>query len=135
MSCIIEGKQCTACCRAINLKYSRRQLVARESIGQTGYDQRFVLDNWKPMKRRVAKKKNPYQVRNFDRKELSYWQCKKVSDAGCTVYETRPPVCRDFPLYGHRYEHAAKVYAEKNVPPEYHPQCTEFPRISAVNLS
>lgn len=137
-ACQIDGKQCTACCRAITLRYTRRMLVA---INPRGGDMRFVLDNWKPIKRRIAKKKNPHQVLNYDRSKTGqkwrsqYWHCTKVTDAGCSVYDSRPRVCSDFPLYGHNYDTLAKIFAERQVVPEYHPQCTEYPRIPVTDIT
>lgn len=140
-ACQIDGKQCTACCRAITLRYSRRNLAAKAGGRIVGGDMGFVLANWKPVKRRIAKKKNPHQVLNYDRSNTGqkwrsqYWQCTKVTDAGCSVYDSRPRVCKDFPLYGHDYDDLAKIFAERQVVPEYHPLCTEYPRIPVTDIT
>lgn len=109
----------------------------RNAVGDAG----FVLANWKPVKRRIAKKKNPHQVLNYDRSTTGqkwrsqYWQCTKVTDAGCSVYDSRPRVCKDYPLYGHKYDDLAKIFAERQVVPEYHPLCTEYPRIPVTDIT
>lgn len=144
-ACQIDGKQCTACCRTITLPYSRRKLMdklgKRPELRIVGGDIGFVLANWKPVKRRIAKKKNPHQVLNYDRSKTGqkwrsqYWHCTKVTDTGCSVYDSRPRVCSDFPLYGHNYDTLAKIFSERQVVPEYHPLCTEYPRIPVTDIT
>lgn len=130
-ACTINGKQCTACCRAITLAYSRRRLLKMPYGG----DAKFVLENWKPLSRRRAKKKNQYMIKSTTAKATKYWHCNKVTDTGCSVYDRRPRVCSDYPLYGKNRDELAMAYSEKNIPPEYHPDCTEWPRIQAVEVT
>lgn len=128
-ACTINGKQCTQCCRAITLSYTRRYL------GKAwGYDAKFILANWKQISRRRAKKKNPYMVRELGKRRHTFWHCARVTDAGCSVYDDRPNVCSGYPLYGQAYDRVAKLYAERGFKPEYHPDCTEWPRIAAVEV-
>lgn len=120
--CIIDGVQCTACCRAITLRQTRKQLITKHS----GSDFEFALKNFKQLKRRLAKKINPYVVKrhNAFRKSISFYQCSKVTNSGCSVYESRPRICSAYPLYGASEERFTEHC--KTNPPEYHPKCTQW---------
>lgn len=131
-ACIINGKQCTQCCRAITLSYRRSGLLK-----STVPDAIFILANWKSISRRRAKKKNPYMVGQIEKhpgKPVTYWHCARVTETGCSVYDDRPYVCSGYPLYGKNYHYLAANYAEQGLAPEYHPDCTEWPRIAAVEV-
>lgn len=127
-ACIVNGQRCTACCRAISLANSRRALAANAHRDKPAGDMSFILANWKPISRRRAKKKNPYMVLDPRHAGRSFWHCRRVTDEGCSVHATRPRVCRDYPLYDN---HPNTLAVQR---PEYHPDCTEWPRTQIPNV-
>jgi Fe-S-cluster containining protein len=128
-SCIINGQRCTSCCRAIamssNLSFFRSITLGDDDAG-------FIGKNWKPLKRRQAKKQNRYAfdeaIRLSETSERHWFRCSKVTEHGCSVHADRPDVCRSYPLYGRPPE---SVSDRK---PEYHPECTEWPLIPVVDI-
>jgi Fe-S-cluster containining protein len=52
--------------------------------------------------------------------------------AGCGIYEKRPDVCRNYPVYPSYTKEQIKGIASRV--PEYHPECSEWPKIEAVNV-
>lgn len=124
MGCIIEGARCTKCCEAITLPVSRKRLGE-----MAGEDARFILANWKPMSKRLAKKVNPYLFASVPElrssKKWRLYRCTALTPDGCGKYDERPPVCRNYPHYGRPGDPSE---------PEYHPQCTEWVRIDAVEV-
>lgn len=125
MGCVIEGKQCTSCCEAIMLNVSRDHLAGRKG------DPEFILENWKPISKRRAKKINPYMIKEYHSAGSSYWSCKNVTKSGCGIYEKRGQVCSGYPLYEQTIESFARGGYRK---PEYHAECTEWPLINAVTI-
>lgn len=118
------------CCKAINLPYSYREITKLGRSGEGDNDAKFIVDNWIPISKRRAKKINPYLVkRNEHNIKLTFWQCKQLTDSGCGVYDTRPDVCRNYPMYTREADYLSQFI------PEYHPECTEWPKkIEVVNL-
>lgn len=133
-ACVINGKQCTACCRAIILKLNKHD-VSEMAKHKTG-DAFFVRKNWIPISKRRAKKKNPYiftWVKThpaYNKKGPFFWMCKKVTDSGCSVYESRPRVCSGYPAYGDIFGFSETV---KTYPAEYRQDCTEW-KIPVKNI-
>jgi Fe-S-cluster containining protein len=129
-ACTINGQQCTACCRTITLKYTREMLRRTQ-----GSDAAFIRANWKPVSRRLAKKRNPHMFSYYGHQAKAFYRCARVTDAGCSVYDDRPSVCKDYPLYGRSYESVAQAVAARELQPEYHADCTEWPRIPVVQVA
>lgn len=122
--CMVNGSRCTACCRAISIGPSRTALTKTLSI-----DAGFILENWKPMSWRRAKKKNPWLGKRYTKKMKrwsKWWHCKRVTADGCSVHQYRPPVCQKYPHYGRTDEDLAKTG------PEYHPDCSQWPKINMI---
>jgi len=129
-SCVINGTQCTSCCRTIHANM-RQQLrkVHRDGLKTTpGSDLDFARKHWKPMSRRLAKKKNPYSVAVSDAaKTLAgamFFSCSKVGHDGCTVYESRPKVCSQYPRYGRTEEEWNALLAFRRA--DYRADCTQY---------
>lgn len=143
-ACVINGERCTKCCQAINLPmslYDAQKIFRkrREASSEIKDDIWFVSNNWTPISRRRAKKINPYLVKRQDKiqaenknRNLSYWVCNKLTESGCGIYKTRPKVCSGYPIYPHLLDGYIREIAKR--PPEYHPECTEWPRIDGENL-
>lgn len=149
-ACVINGQRCTQCCQAIILNMPAHDVFKamrkrNEFNSEIPDDLSFVGQNWVSISYRRAKKINPYMVERQRRvaidaghkttklfRKTSYWTCKNLTASGCGVYEDRPSVCRDYPVYPVYSADYVKELA--NRPAEYHPECTEWPRIEAVNV-
>lgn len=132
--CVINGKQCTQCCRVIVLGKN----LTRSLKNNCSSDAAFVRANWKPMSKRRAKKANPYIFSgsrfNKDalRANVHYFRCARVTDKGCSVYERRPRVCSGYPRYDMSDEDLFKTYAGKT--PEYRADCTEVTPWAVIKI-
>lgn len=149
-ACVIDGQRCTKCCQAIVLSMPAHDVfkklrMSRDFTGEVRGDLSFVGENWVPISRRRAKKINPYMVAMQRRvvidaghktskliQKVSYWTCNNLTPSGCGVYEDRPSVCRDYPVYPVYSADYVKELAGR--PADYRPECTEWPRIEAVNV-
>lgn len=136
MACVIDGKQCTMCCRAIWL----RKDVADGLETNTHPDAVFVRENWVRISVEEARAINPYyfdvymQNTRLTLDDSAFFKCTKVTEHGCGVYEDRPAVCRGYPYTsGQPWWALAKHYV--SIPPEYHPECTQWPVIPVVNIN
>lgn len=128
-SCVIDGVQCRACCTATWIPL--RPAVAREKVARLkppGWtDLGFIRANWKPMSWRLAKKRNPYlatYLKTAKARRGGFYQCKRSTPAGCSVYADRPQVCSGFPRYNHPAVDWENSLATRLR--EYHPRCTEY---------
>lgn len=90
---------------------------------RNGPDAEFVRQNWKPLKLRLAKKRNPYMFTGrlkLLRRKSMFFTCTQLTAAGCGAYESRPPVCSGYPFYGRTAEEA---HSRGYVPNEYSADC------------
>lgn len=136
-SCVIDGKRCTMCCRAITLKPI--------PDSNTGYDAEFVRKHWVKISEAEAREVNPWMFttgRNLTGEGWEYYRCLMATDEGCAAYDKRPGVCSEYPRYGMDGERWNAFVPTKNsrgnmylYVPDYHARCTEFPVvIPVVNL-
>jgi Fe-S-cluster containining protein len=135
MGCVIDGKHCTMCCRAI---WISRDASDRIDSGVGGSDGDFIRKNWLRISPEEAKKINPHFFEKhipetrLTLEESSFFKCTKVTETGCGVYGERPHVCSGYPLYGLNAADWVLIY--KNRIPEYHPECTQWPVIPIKNI-
>lgn len=130
MSCIRDGKVCTKCCEVIHLPIKRRDYLENYKGHLETSDTGFVRKNFKPMKQRLAKKKNPYLFRNGNKevRHMTFWKCINLTVNGCGIYNERTNLCKGYPFYG---EHPVVVQM-RSVYADYTPSCTEFYKIPIV---
>lgn len=140
MACVIDGKQCTMCCRAIWL----RKDVADGLERNTHPDAVFVRKNWVRISEDEAREINPYYFERYAKRmadltaynpdEAAFFKCTKVTEHGCGVYDSRPEVCRGYPYTsGRPWRRVAEHYVK--MLPEYHPECTQWPVIPVKNIN
>lgn len=106
----------------IHINMSHRDL--RKNTCTTG-DLGFVKSNWKPMSRRMAKKKNSYMFTVSKKKGMHFYSCTKKSLSGCTVHQERPQVCSGYPFYKVTPEQINGLGQRADYTPSY----TEFYKI------
>ncbi|MGL4456950.1 MAG: hypothetical protein ACRCUB_00930 [Plesiomonas shigelloides] len=123
------------CCRAIWIK----KAVADSLELNQSPDAIFARENWIRISEDEARSINPYHFDVFmpagaaGLNDSAFFKCTKVTDSGCGVYEDRPDVCRGYPYTsGKPWREVAKVFVR--LPPEYHPECTQWPTIPIKNI-
>jgi Fe-S-cluster containining protein len=120
MSCIRDNKKCTKCCEVLHIHDSEFNKARKAWKGITG-DPKWILDNLLPLKKRVAKKRNPHMFKTLPRGSgVSFWKCKNLSKDGCSIYDERPTMCSGYPWYG-----SEPLDVLKN-PSTYSPNCTVY---------
>jgi Fe-S-cluster containining protein len=92
------------CCRAIVLKFSKKDIRKRWTTDSG--NKAFILANWYRISQKQAVENNPNVqsiIDEFKEGEVKgyYWySCKQLSKEGtCKVHESRPPICRGYPWY------------------------------------
>lgn len=131
MSCIRDNKICTKCCEVIHIPQPKQKgWYSHELTSDTG----FIAHNWKQIKCRVAKKKNPwmFKVLGDDSKNMYYYSCKNLTKNGCGVYNNRPHVCSGYPKYNRSELEFAAEQIQR--PCSYTPSCTVYYEIPVVNI-
>lgn len=113
---IMNCGSCTECCKAIHI-----ERFPNAHLG-TGPDWDFIKSNWKKISARRAKKANPYIFSHGPdrtkkvKRSKQFYRCVNLTPTGCGTYETRPPVCRDYPYYGQQpHPNMAKDYSDSCV--------------------
>lgn len=126
-ACIVNGKRCTSCCKAIRLDKD----AVEHLPFNTSEDAVFVLNNWVRITTDEAFNINPYLKKRFSEYQITtgvFFKCNHSSENGCSVYNNRPPICRGYPMY------SRTVKEFTNIEPEYDPQCNQWPTIKVVNV-
>lgn len=126
-ACIIDGKRCTSCCKAIRLNKD----AVEHLPFNTSEDAVFVLNNWVKITTDEAFEINPYLKISLSEHQITtgvFFKCRMLGENGCSVYDERPNVCRGYPMYNHGSEDFI------NVLPEYNPQCNQWPIIKVLNV-
>jgi Fe-S-cluster containining protein len=101
---VLMGKciRCGMCCRAICLKYSKKEMKRADYSEERA----FILKNWKSISRKKALEINPYLGSLIEeyikgKVKLYWYTCKFLKDDNtCSDYENRLPICRGYPWYG-----------------------------------
>lgn len=114
-----DGKVCSKCCEVIHVPVDKRNYLRYYGNHTVGSDTGFMRSNWKPIKERIAKKKNPWMFKQLGNKHnMTFWKCKNVTPNGCGVHESRPRVCSGYPWYGR--------VQDVTEPCTYTPSCTVY---------
>lgn len=125
-SCIVDNKRCTRCCEVTLLSKDMYKSVLEDK--GVSPDCNFVKENWTPISNETAFRVNPYLRKSANAENAQYFTCKNVTKEGCSIYETRPYVCRGYPRYGRDTTSIAEY-------PDYNRRCTEFAStIPVVNI-
>lgn len=141
--CMINGKRCSKCCEIILLnrhsfpyswlEYARRYMKKdnydREECEKLlgGVEPVDLLLMLKPIKKRIAKKRNPHMFKENPLwiKHSKFFECEHLTENGCGNYENRPPMCSRYPYYGKTKEEWAEHIAETG-DSGYTADCTFF---------
>lgn len=119
MSCMRDNKVCTKCCEVIHVPVKKDKYLKLYGEHPEESDTGFIRRNWKPIKERIAKKKNPWMFKQIGKHHnMTFWKCKNVSANGCKVHETRPNVCSGYPWYNGSQDLSR--------PCSYTPSCTVY---------
>ena len=109
-------RQCGACCRAIAMLYSKKDIQNNWS-NVIGGSKAFVLENWKRISKEQSVKNNPhlaslmkeYQWGN----QKTYWYtCKLLQGNRCSIHKERPPICKGYPWYDNEPDRKEFLYGE-----------------------
>ena len=97
-----ECSRCGACCKLAVSEYSYTQLKQRASRGDK-FSEEFIKVFVPFESEEDAKKVNPeyFELLNtlVDDTRIYYYYCPKVKDNLCTIYESRPSICKDYPYH------------------------------------
>jgi Fe-S-cluster containining protein len=116
---------CGNCCRVIRINLSPEYIANRIWTGDfpksiDNYtDMEFAYLFWKPITMEKALEINPYLKTwpFYDSDKVFYYTCTKFDESKnlCTVHETRPRVCSEFPWYGEvpGKENSRYLYSDK----------------------
>mgnify|MGYP000256463027 CR=1 FL=1 len=120
--CMVDGKRCSKCCEVILLnkksfsyawrEYARRYMnkgladldECEKLLG--GKESMQVLMMIRPIKRRIAKKRNPHLYKSNPQwgRMSQAFVCSHLTENGCGDYENRPNMCSAYPHYGKTLE-------------------------------
>lgn len=116
-----DNKICTKCCEVIHITGNKVEWLKWRKFKDKGGDLPFIAENWKPIKKRLAKKKNPYMFKILPKNHgMSFYKCTKLKKGiGCSIHKDRSQVCSGYPWYGE------KPYNDR-VQSTYTPSCTVF---------
>ena len=100
-------KMCGICCKTIYLGVSPERvedMAKYTDSSMTHTDAKFIRENWIPLSRAQALEINPRLVLEIDQKaqgKFYYYSCTKLDPLTnlCTVRDSRPPVCSNYPWY------------------------------------
>ncbi len=113
---------CTDCCKVPTIFQKNAPTEHFEAQGIT---------TWRRITKRQAKKRNPYLVNLVDSHKIdaTYFRCTALVDGGCSIQNTKPQVCKGYPIYEKPMEAFREQYASNET--EYSENCT---LISAILL-
>lgn len=128
--CVIEGEQCSACCKVLTIADNKSLRDWMSYIRWYGsvYPDDFkgeeVYHLLRKINKRKAKKLNKTLVDNIKNSQ-SYFTCVNYTGSGCSDYENRPTMCRNYPYYfiDKKEWEDSEEYKEGGL---YHIDCTFF---------
>jgi len=104
--------QCGMCCRAIALRYTKKEIAATWS----DINGKFMVKNWVRISKKQALKNNPHvahlQKLYAEEGSTTYWYaCKLLKDGLCSVHENKPPICSGYPWYDQQPDKGEYLYS------------------------
>jgi len=110
-----ECKKCGTCCKVIYLPISPEKVeaISKDTNSPDHANAKFVHENWIPLSTEQAREFNPFVVSQVDEcgRSLYYYSCTRLDSVTnlCTVHDSRPQVCVDYPWYG-RPPHPSEMW-------------------------
>lgn len=123
------------CCRVISVGRNKKSFRDKESE-----DAKFIKENWTELNLKetmdiiddIHSGYPPMPDEMVDKwrnlsKDRAVFKCERLGDEGeCTVYDRRPPVCKEYPFYGRNPEDIKKL--------DLFPGCGYFSLLSKIKM-